>query len=365
MSLSLKQAPLSCPGHTRPVVDISFSGETEAGSFFISAAKDGKAILRRGDTGDWIGTFVGHKGAVWSCVLDSCANKAATGAADFSAKVWDAVTGHELLSINQDHIVRCVDLSKTDSSAHLLTANNWKKISVYDLTAAEIPLVVLEGHTQIIRRLLWCNEDRHALSISEDKSIRLWDLGQPGNKPVVASSLWIKDMPEPITDVQLYFPSAQPTSKPINAVLTCGRTIHLYNLDWRFMSLSSVQPLDSINSFTMPCPMNTASLHPTENIIVCGGDDHLVYRIDSTSGEILEACKGHFGPIHCVRFAPHGQLFTSGSEDGTVRLWQTNPGSEFGLWKLSSPDEEVASLPEPLNDPDQLEILNMNLIKSA
>jgi hypothetical protein len=84
-----KSTPLVAPGHTRPVTHLSFSPIQDDGTYLlVSSCKDGNPMLREW-TGDWVGTFLGHKGAVWSTKLSPDASRAATGSADFTAFVFN------------------------------------------------------------------------------------------------------------------------------------------------------------------------------------------------------------------------------------------------------------------------------------
>lgn len=49
------------------------------------------------------------------------------------------------------------------------------------------------------------------------------------------------------------------------------------------------------------------------------------------TGAELECNRGHHGPVHAVRFAPTYDMYASGSEDGTIRVWYLEGGGDGGL----------------------------------
>ncbi|CAN1169962.1 Serine-threonine kinase receptor-associated protein [Linum perenne] len=242
--------PLVCHGHSRPVVDLFYSPITPDGFFLISASKDSSPMLRNGETGDWIGTFEGHKGAVWSSCLDTNALRAASASADFTAKVWDALTGDVLHSFEHKHIVRACTFSE---DTHLLLTGGMEKIlRIYDLNRPDAPPREVDKSPGSVRALAWLHSDQTVLSSCTD--------------------------------------------------------------------MGGV-------SYDMPCTVESASLEPKHgNKFIAAGEDMWVHVFDFHTGEEIACNKGHHGPVHCLRFSPGGESYASGSEDGTIRIWQTGPG---------------------------------------
>ncbi|KAF1776142.1 G-protein beta WD-40 repeat [Phytophthora cactorum] len=272
------------------------------------------SMLRHGDSGDWIGTFEGHKGAVWSAKLDNEAEFAATGSADFSVKIWDALTGDVVTTLEHKHVVKSVAF--TADGARLLTAGHEKLLRVFDVVGIKEQLHTYkaEGRTGIvvlppppiaemstaqqIRKVVVLS-DRLAATGEVDGTVTIWDLDAYTQTRQFKVDADVMDM-EASRDGQ---------------VLTVA---------------AGKQDFALLNAFPLPISFaeeGGASLHPTESKFVAGGSDTWVRVFDFKTGELLETHKGHHGPVRCLRYSPSGDSFATGSEDGTIRIWQNDSKS--------------------------------------
>ena len=291
-------------------------------------------MLRDGVSGDWIGTWKGHKGAVWSCRLDPTASLAATASGDFSVQVWDAISGALIWTYPHKHIVKTCDFSF--DSTQLATGGHEGIIRIYDLEQQqkqkkkqvkplELPSIFEDKETTkvvTIGKLNWLS-DTVLLAGCSDGNIRFWSLSGvlPQNVGSLKPFHTLKTEGSEVRDMELT--TLPDTGKRI---LTVASGDKVFFFDVTNASSMTAPPM-LLQVYKMPVHFRDeggASLHPSGKKFIAGGSDLWVRVFDFATGAELECLKGHHGPIRCLRYSPDGKLYASGSEDGTIRLWQDN-----------------------------------------
>lgn len=172
-------------------------------------------MLRQGQTGDWIGTFIGHKGAVWQAKLSPDMSNAATASADFSwyvwdfgsfrcmclhiadpdaygmySKIWNSHTGEVLFTLKHEHIVRAIAYPPNTSDM-VATGGFEKRLRLWDLQAASKKLaetteeVAIDSseaheigagtHTDPIKAIVWSPDPTKIITAS-GKTLRWFDV---------------------------------------------------------------------------------------------------------------------------------------------------------------------------------------------
>jgi len=221
---------------------------------------------------------------------------AATGSADYTCKIWDALTGDCKHTFEHKKIVKTVDFSK--DSGRILTGGMEKLLRVWDLQKPTDAPQTLTGHTESIKVALFLNEHT-ILSAGGEPGVRVWDLRAGKEARAVPTRAAVSSM--------------ELTADGNTLTVAAGKEVC-------FFDAKSFNPT---KAYSFAADINWAGLHPSGSRFVVGGSaDFWDHVMDMSTGKELEVHKGHHGPVHCVRYAPDGETFASGSEDGTIRLIQ-------------------------------------------
>ncbi|KAF2297603.1 hypothetical protein GH714_000144 [Hevea brasiliensis] len=295
--------PLVCHGHSRPVVDLFYSPVTPDGFFLISASKDSSPMLRNGETEIGLGPLKDIKVqcGVVALILMHCEQHLHLQILQ-RMKLWDALTGDELHSFEHKHIVRACAFSE---DTHLLLTGGVEKIlRIFDLNRQDAPPREVDSSPGSIRTVAWLHSDQTILSSCTDMGgVRLWDI----RSGKIVQTL---DTKSPVTSAE---------------VSQDGR--YITTADGSTVKFWDANHFGLVKSYNMPCNVESASLEPKLGNKFVAGGDMWIHVFDFNTGEQIGCNKGHHGPVHCVRFSPGGESYASGSEDGTIRIWQTGPAN--------------------------------------
>ncbi|KAH9512918.1 Eukaryotic translation initiation factor 3 subunit I [Bulinus truncatus] len=257
--------PIMLHGHERSITQIKYNRE---GDLIFSCAKDPQPNVWYSLNGERLGTFVGHNGAVWCIDCSWDTSKVLTGAADNFCKLWDCETGKQLNSLETRTAVRTNGFSYSGNLIMFTTDKTMGcacEIHIYDIRdggqlESNTPLMTIpiESSQTKITSAIWGPYEESIITGHENGEIQIFDV-KTSKKQAIS----------PLHD-HVVLGGGQEAMQVTTTSTRVGK------FDARFF--------------------------------------HLIFE------EEFGRVKGHFGPINSVAFHPDGKSYSSGGEDGYVRV---------------------------------------------
>jgi WD40 repeat protein len=186
------------------------------------------------------------------------------------------------------------------------------------------PILVLDtgGHTDSITRVLFTPDGKQLISVSKDKTIRIWDVGSGELRRTLRPPIG------PGRAGTLYAAALSPDGEVL-AVGGIGREANQGRIYLIRLSTGRIEHVLQGH----PGTVIGLAFSPDGKRLASGGDDQTVRLWDARSGEFLSTGRGHTGAIYDVAFAPDGRRLVTAALDGTARIWDAGTGESQAVLK--------------------------------
>ena len=240
--------------------------------------------------------------------------------------------------------IRSVAISPDGTLA--ITGSEDKSARVWDMESLRC-LRSRDGHTGNVLCAAWSPDSRSAITGSMDNNLRLWDVESgecvrafqghtgyvycvallQGSEHVLSGSL---DNTVRLWDLQ--------SGQCLQVLI--GHTKYVYSVAWSPDGNSALSGAcdHTIRWWNVQSGECTRILEGhTENVVsvtwmpngrhaLSGSFDGTLRKWDVPSGECLQVFRGHTDRVYCIALSPESERVLSGAADRTIRLWETESG---------------------------------------
>jgi len=284
------------------------------------------------------GRLLGDTGSQWTADITPDGTLVATGGVDQGVNLWDGATGQFLHTL-QGHRDMVRKLTFSDDGLLLASGSDDGTVIVWDVASGQ-------------PRQTWPGDRKHMFSLAfgpEGKRLAA------GIGPDV--TIWDVDSGQALATLQGYVSTAgrgYSSAASDLAFSPDGQLLATAGLDRdhsvQLWDVAGAQPLGRFQGPTWG--VMSVAFSPDGRVLATDGPSYQVVLWDVATGRALAMLDGHTDLVTGLAFSPDGRTLTSGSYDGTARVW--------GVRKTVRPDGRTPTQmplpPTPMPSPTRTPI---------
>jgi WD40 repeat protein len=297
----------------------------EAMSLSVAFSPDGKVFVTGGSdiqlwnatTGQPIGQpLQGYKSWVDSVAFSPDGKMIATGGSDRTVRLWDATTRQPIGQPLQGHQYGRIAVAFSPDNK-MIASGGWGGLRLWDVVTGQAISQPLQGHRLEVYSVAFSHNGKMIVSGSRDGTIQLWDAIT--RKPIGQS---FRASEKEVNSVAF---------SPDDEMIVSGGgdgKLQLWDTVTRQRVGQSVQEdvVSDPNGF-MTSSSITSVAFSSDGEIVSGSENgtvrlwNLLWESNKAQIFTIKFLRGHLNSIKSVAFSPNNKHIVSSSDDGTVRVW--------------------------------------------
>lgn len=296
-------------GHTAAVNAVAVDAQ---GRFVVTASADATGRVWDLHSGQCAHVLRGHgaagagslvAGAVWSVALTPDSRRVVTGSEDFTARVWDVVSGN-CAHVLDGHTGWVVHVCTTPDGLRCATASHDGTARIWKLVEGECERV-LQGHAGRVNSIKLCDVKHTAVTVSDDFTARVWDWSTGECRHVLQGhGGWLSDMAL--------------LSDASRAVTVSGDDLAVL---WDLQEGKCCNVLEGHSA-----QANSVVLTRRGRFAITGSEDSTA-RVWDLHAPAQVDDQNHAGKVHTISVTPDGSTAVSAAADGCAMVWDVQSGS--------------------------------------